>query len=273
MGDIRVSGEPSGKDGRWRICAADIATAALFLTRLPLPHALVRTPRPLKYAMWAFPVIGAGLGAVAALALICASAVGIPALAAIGLALATGIILTGGLHEDGLADTADGLGGGGGRERKLEIMRDSRIGSYGVLALFLLLLTKAGALLALADGPHTAMLTIMMAAAGLSRALVVWLMHTTSPARPDGLSAGAGQPTQAVAMRALAIALLLTAFAGWSCGSLSRTLMALGIAALSMLAIRTLALRQIGGQTGDICGALQAVSETAMLVAMAARVH
>src|SRR5918996_6396208 len=117
--------------------STELKTGLAFLTRLPLvPSAPVAAP-DISRTSWTFPVIGAGIGALGALAYAIAHGLGLHAFVSGTLAVATTVLITGALHEDGLADTADGFGGGTTSERKLEIMRDSRIGTYGVCVLIL----------------------------------------------------------------------------------------------------------------------------------------
>lgn len=133
---------------------ADLALALAWLSRLPLgrwgARLLGPNPPPLARAAWAFPVVGLILAALASAVLGLALGVGLPAPVAVVLALAAQIGFGGALHEDGLADYADGCGARD-RSRALEIMRDSRIGSYGVIALFTVLALRGTALLALAE--------------------------------------------------------------------------------------------------------------------------
>src|SRR5262245_39999033 len=132
---------------------ADLGASFGFLTRLPMPVGL--SSSPLSEAMRAFPLVGAVVGGAAGLLLTGLAATGLPGLAASGRTLAAVALLTGGLHEDGLADMADGFGGGSDRESRLAIMRDSRIGTFGVMALFLGLFVKAACLAGLAQGSAT----------------------------------------------------------------------------------------------------------------------
>ena len=122
--------------------ADDLLHALMFLTRLPVPAA-ARGDRPLMHTGWAFPLVGLLVGAFGGSALWLGAHSGIPLLASALIALALTAFVTGALHEDGLADLADGFGGGGTKERKIEIMRDSRVGSYGVLALVIVTGIKA----------------------------------------------------------------------------------------------------------------------------------
>ena len=239
---------------------ADLISAFGLLTRLPLPSGQV-TPSP--RAAWAWPVVGASIGAFAAVAASVALALSMPAGVAAAIALATAALLTGGLHEDGLADTADGLFGGWTRERRLEIMKDSRIGSYGMLALLLITLMRWSAVTALiVAGQHWAGL---IAAGALSRAPMAVLIAALPNARGAGLSHSTGAPpTGAVA----AAALIATIFAVLCTGFGFLGMVAL--AAVTTFALARLARNRIGGQTGDVLGASQQLAEAAALAMAAA---
>ena len=253
----------------WRGAHGGFATCLSFLTRLPIRTALV----PLSQAMWAFPLVGAAIGLATAIVLAALARAGLPALAAAALAFAVSLLLTGALHEDGLADTADGFGGGATRERKLAIMRDSRIGTYGVLALVVLAFVKVSALAAISALPWPGILALLTAAGAASRAWMVWLLHAAPPARNDGLSHGAGRPAGRVVAWALGLGLGLSAVLGWAAAGLALSLAVLFLSGIAAAAIRWIALRQIGGQSGDVCGAVQAVSEALMLAGFAASLH
>ena len=238
----------------------DLIAAFGLLSRLPLPASSV-APDP--RAAWAWPVVGAALGALAALAASVALALSLPAGVAAGIALITGALLTGGLHEDGLADTADGLFGGHTRERRLEIMKDSRIGSYGTLALLLVTLMRWSAL--------TALITVdqhwagLIAAGALSRAPMAVLIAALPNARGAGLSHITGAPPRG----AVTAALVIGAAVAFLCTGLALLPMALAAAATTGLLARA-AQKRIGGQTGDILGAAQQLAELAALSLAAA---
>jgi adenosylcobinamide-GDP ribazoletransferase len=219
--------------------------------------------------MRAFPLAGAVIGAAAGLVLVALTATGLPGLAAAGLTLAILAFLTGGLHEDGLADTADGFGGGHDRDSKLAIMRDHHIGTYGVMALILGLFIKAACLASLAQGSIGAVIGLLAASGALSRALIVWLMASTPPARNDGLAHGVGQPSDFTARNALLLGSIIAILLLLVTVGLVPALVILVAGALAAGLVRFLALRQIGGHTGDICGALQFLAETAMIAAAA----
>lgn len=236
----------------WR----DILSGAGLLTRLPLPD---HQPRGIA-AAWAWPLVGLVLGLIAVLTGAIAVELGLAPWSAAVVVLLVQVMCTGGLHEDGLADTADGLWGGWTRERRLEIMRDSRIGSYGVIALVLALLARWSLLAAvLASGSWGAVL----AAAVLSRGVLPGVMGLVPNARDDGLSRGVGRPAHATALQAAALALLLAVFCiGW--GVIAAAIVVLLVA----LVLAHLAQRRIGGQTGDILGAIQVLSEIAVLMTL-----
>ncbi len=180
------------------------------------------------------------------------------------LVLALSAMLTGGLHEDGLSDTADGLYGGWTKARRLEIMKDSRVGSYGVLALVLVTLARWSALTAvLVYGGHWAAL---IATGALSRAPMALTMALLPNARGEGLSHATGRPTPATALGALLVAAAIAiALTGWTAVPL--VFAAFGVAIL----LAVISLRKIGGQTGDILGATQQLAEVACLAVLSAR--
>lgn len=245
-----------------RRIAEDIALCFVFFTRLPLP-AFDFGGRTLAQAIWAAPLVGVAVGLIAGLAYVLALSLGVPVQVAAALALAATMLATGCLHEDGLSDVADGFGGGKTRERKLEIMRDSRIGAYGASALLMSALIRWSAVAALANPLYAC--SALIAAHAASRALLPAFMHMLPAARMDGLGAGAGTvqaDTSYVALAIGAVALLALGVSGLVAAAV--------VLALVFYGFRALCLRQIGGQTGDTLGALQQAGEIAVLVVAAA---
>lgn len=242
----------------------DIAAALGFYTRLPVPHAGSRD-RGFAETQWAAPVAGAVVGLAVGLAIWLALALGLPPSLAAAAGLALGVALTGALHEDGLADTADGFGGGRTADDKLAIMRDSRVGSYGVLALGLSLLLRWAALSALAQASAADAILAAVAAHAASRAPLPALLAALPPARKDGLSAGIGPVGNRTALAALALG-----FAFLLSGGLAFAIVAALLTGLAAVLVARLALRQIGGQTGDVLGAAQQAGEVAVLSAATA---
>jgi adenosylcobinamide-GDP ribazoletransferase len=232
----------------------DLRAAFGLLTRLPVGSS--STPPDLARCVWAFPVVGLvvnGIGAVV-------YAVGLPPLLAAAWALTVTMLLTGALHEDGLADTADGFGGGRGPARKLEIMRDSRIGSYGALALMISLLVRGSAIAAI---PHPVPALITAGILGRGAMIVPLLLLPT--ARPDGMGATVRHPPMAAA----ALGLALSVAASWLVlGGRPAIAGVVGAAGVGLV-VAGLAWRQIGGHTGDVLGATEILSECVVLTATA----
>jgi len=241
----------------------DFKIAVGFLTRLPVPPPAGAAP-DFARAYRLFPVVGGLVGAAVGLFCLALRHAGVPDLAAAALALGAGALLTGALHEDGLADIADGFGGGRDVEGKLAIMRDSRIGSYGAIALLVSFATKFSALAAIPDGTIVQSLIVAHA---LARGVLPAIAANLPYARPDGLARNGGQPDATVVVIAGGLALLIAVLAlSWS-----GALWAAVVAAISGFVMARLALRQIGGQTGDVLGAAEQVAETAILVLLAAK--
>ena len=265
------SGPHSEYRGRLRPFASFLV-ALRFLTRLPVPFVRRLDPPPLRDSMMMFPLVGAVVGVITAGVLIAANLAALPDLFCGVLALAVSALITGAFHEDGLADVADGFGAGHSREQRLEIMKDSRIGTYGTLTLCLTLMARASLLTAMLDLPPFAIIALMAGASAFSRALMVDLLWATRPARSDGLSAMTGQPSRSTTLTALAIGGVGAGGAGMLLLSPEAGVLALVAAGLTLALLRALAMRKIGGQTGDVCGAGQILSETAMLAVYAATI-
>ncbi len=242
----------------------DIKTAFAFLTRLPVR--LPGSPPPLAEAAWAFPLVGLPVGLTGGLVLLLFAWIGLHPLACALLALAAQAWLTGALHEDGLADVADGFGGGADRTAKLHIMRDSRIGTFGVLALVFSVGLRAAALAGYL-GLGVAVFALVAAGAA-SRGVLPMVMFVLPAVRDGGLSKNAGTPKAGDAVAALII--------GWALGVAVLVPVlgfeaAAGIWFSSMAAaafVAWLAKRRIGGQTGDVLGACQQAAEITMLLAV-----
>ena len=175
---------------------AELIVSLKFLTRLPIPFARTIDAPPLAQAMRMFAVAGVFIGCFNAAFLVGLRLLHIPDLTAATLTCAAGLMITGALHEDGLADTVDGLFGGQTAERRLEIMKDSRIGTYGASALMLAILLRVGAYLVFLKLDPLPIFLLLAAAGAFSRAMVVDLMWATRPAKSTGLSVLAGRPTR-----------------------------------------------------------------------------
>jgi adenosylcobinamide-GDP ribazoletransferase len=231
-----------------------------FLTRLPAGRP-DRYPTDLTAASGFFPLVGAIVAAVGIAVWVVVEALLGPLAAAVASVLAT-VALTGAVHEDGLADTADGLWGGATPERRLEIMRDSRLGTYGAVALVADLLMRT-ALLAPLD--LAAVARVLLAGHVIGRAAPLVLVAWLPPARPDGQGVRIGIASRGGALLAGAtVAAAAVASAGWWAP------LVVAAAAAAVAALRRAARRRIGGVTGDVLGAAVQVAHLAAAGAVAA---
>ncbi len=253
--------------------AAEALLCLRFYTRLPIPilpfEATVRQV-PFSVALRLAPLAGVVIGLATAAIVYGAAAVNLPSLVVAALALLAAVLVTGGLHEDGLADCADGFGGGSTRARKLEIMRDSRLGSYGGLAIGFSLLLRAGALSGLLDrGGVGVACAAAIAAAATSRGFGLLPLAVLGPARPDGVSHSAGRmPAQMFLSSCLSAAVIGTVLPVMAGTGLRAAVLAMLLAALGAAATTRLSQRQIGGHTGDVAGAAQQVGEVGFLLGL-----
>ena len=249
----------------------DIARSTGFLSRLPMPaRHFAGHDGSLVRASAMFPVAGLLIGLCPGLVVALLSAGDAnPALTAV-LALAVLIGVTGALHEDGLADSADAFGARGGREHMLEIMKDSRIGTYGVLALLISFALRAIALtiiLSVIGGWNT--LLVLLAVAAASRAAMVWHWNVLPPARQNGVAASVGAPDQDARTLALVVGgLVFVILASMACG-LFPALFGLALLAAIASLWTSLVRNKLNGHTGDTIGATQQLTETVCLTALA----
>lgn len=238
-----------------------LVAAATFLTRLPMPQLAVLPDNHLARAARYFPVVGALVGLLAGVVWAIAAS-HVPATVAAGLAIGVGVLLTGALHEDGLSDCCDGLGGGATRERALEIMRDSRVGAYGVIGLVLSLGLRWAALASLDIGTGFAAL---IAAHAIGRGMIVVAIRLSGYARSDGAGRAVADGVEAweAAVTVAIVFVIAVIFAGWSGFS------AMIIAAIAGGVMLAQLMRRLGGYTGDGLGAVEQVAEVAAMVALA----
>lgn len=254
-----------------RIVAGEIARAIAFLSRIPVPgRFFVGHDGRLSLTVAAFPAAGLIIALPSAILIGLLGHTGNHA-ALVGLiAIALQILVIGALHEDGLADCADGLGGGRDREAALAIMKDSRIGAYGAIALILAVGLRT---LALADmlgqAPPLAVAAALISAAGFSRAALVWHWRRLPSARISGVAAAAGEPDATAARIAYACGLALPLLV---CGfflPIMSLIAAMLVAGLCVTAFTAYVRGKLGGYTGDTLGAAQQVGEIAFLTSLA----
>ena len=231
--------------------------ALALLTRIPARSG----PNTERAVPW-LPVVGASVGAGVAGIYVGLNEVLSPLVAA-ALAIAAGVLATGALHEDGLADVADAFGAGRDRDRTLEILKDPRHGTYGVLTIALTVVTRVAAVGSMEAWTALAALPVAHALSRAGAASLMWLLPA---ATPDGLGATYSAPVtrRRVAVGAGIALVVGCALIGWY------TIPAAGIAAVGAFIMGSLAMRKIGGITGDVLGGAQQLGEIGILVLAAA---
>ena len=238
--------------------------AVQFLTRIPVGTVDTWPSDWLARAAKYMPLVGALIGAVAGAAMIAAALI-FPEPLPMVIGLATAILVTGVLHEDGLADTIDAFGDGKSRERCLEIMKDSRIGTYGTLALIIVLALKGAALLSL--DPLSAACVFIAAHAGarLATVMTLWALNYAG----DG-SAKVSRPASELTPQELATAIVLGLAPGLLVLKPATFFISTAFACIAAAAMALMAQRRVGGYTGDVLGAIEQVYETTFFVFAAA---
>jgi adenosylcobinamide-GDP ribazoletransferase len=252
--------------------ADDLIAAIAFLTRVParlLAAGDIAKP-DFRRAARVFPVVGALIGLAGGTVLVVAAELGESGLIAAGLAVLTTMVLTNGLHEDGLADTIDGFGGGASPGRKLEIMDDSRIGTYGAAALVFSILFRVGALASLAAGGSFRAALALVAAEAVSRAAIVRLWHELPAARLGGLASDTGPPDEHAMVIAIAAAAVIVATVVIPSSGFTAAVVATVLAVAATYIFTRITAQQIGGWTGDTLGACQQIAAIAFLIGVAA---
>jgi adenosylcobinamide-GDP ribazoletransferase len=240
---------------------SDLKICFCVLTRLPVYIGISPEDFSISEASRFFPLVGAVIGILATIVLWIGSWFGLPSNLLVLIALLTMTLVTGALHEDGLADTFDGLGGGVTRDQKLKIMQDSQIGSYGVMALLFSFGLRWAAYTEILELGFSHMSATLIAVTAGSRSALPVIMYLIPAAREDGLSAGAGKPSLDRAIVAILIGVgLLLFLLGFRI-----SIVALGIAMLVVGSFVYFVATRIGGQTGDVLGAAQQITEITIL--------
>ncbi|MDB5588345.1 MAG: adenosylcobinamide-GDP ribazoletransferase [Devosia sp.] len=247
--------------------AADFVMALRFFSRLPTGDSPHEVPDLNRIAM-ALPLASVAIGILPALLLIGGALLGLPAYFAAALAVGAAVIAGGGMAEDALADSADGLFGGSARERRLEIMKDSRHGTYGVAALCLFIVLRVVGIGSVAAVNPLAAGAIWLASGIVGRSGALWLAVALPPARADGAAATVGQ----LRVRNFAVGAVLALMLLFVLGGPATSVLALVVAVVLAVGVMTgwtaWCKRLVGGQTGDLIGALGALVEIAVLTAL-----
>lgn len=251
-----------------------LLTAVQFFTRIPVPAWVGHSAQQLEQAARYLPLVGMLVGTIAAAALYLAAQL-LPLPLAVGLSMTAGILVTGAFHEDGLSDFADGFGGGHTKEKILAIMKDSRIGAYGAIAIVLALLLKYQALVALC-GRHSLMFAAcaLIAAHAVSRLMAAGIMLTQQYVRDD--DSARARPAAQLDRTGFAVA-LTTGIAAlglpYAAGAHPAAIFAATVAALLMHTYLAWRLqKRLGGYTGDCLGAVQQLTEIAFYLGLLAAV-
>jgi adenosylcobinamide-GDP ribazoletransferase len=253
---------------------ADLAALLRFFSRLPVPR-LGRLDDPASLPVFEragalAPIAGVVLALPSILALFVLMALGLPDLTVALAAIAVSMTLTGALHEDGLADVADGFFGASTRERRLEIMKDSRIGAFGTLALVIGVGIRASLLAALLQRfGVTGAAVALLGAEAASRSAMIALWWALPPARPGGLAAACGKPGKAATLVAVGLGVVALG-PSWTLTGPVPVAGAVVAATVLACGLRALAIRKIGGQTGDVLGACQQVALVGLLCGLVA---
>lgn len=247
-----------------QLLRTDLIAAFALLTRLPVARFTpLGQPPDLARCVWAFPIVGLAVNGAGGLVYWLAHRIGMPPLLAAAWTLAATTILTGGFHEDGLADTADGFGGGTTPARKLDIMRDSRIGSYGALALLLSVLVRVTAIAAL--GRPALITTALILAGMLGRSAMLLPLLMLKPARDNGMGASMGPPRAMSTSLGLGVAVFASFLSLPALPATAAIVSGFGTALL----LTRLANNQIRGHTGDVLGACEVATECVVLTVIA----
>ena len=244
-----------------------LALAVHFLTRIPTPFDVDYSPQRLLDASRYYPLVGAIVGTVAATAYYVTD-LALPTTIAVIIATAATALLTGAFHEDGLADTFDGISGGHDRNRALEIMHDSRIGTFGALALILVITLKIAALSSLSD--TTTIIIALIAAHIISRTSIVIVQATSTYARETGIAGPQDQPFKPINTIIATLTALITIAALALILSPTAALLATAGAITGHILIRLYFQPKLKGHTGDTLGATQQITELATYIALAA---
>ncbi|WDR06363.1 adenosylcobinamide-GDP ribazoletransferase [Devosia rhodophyticola] len=243
---------------------ADFLMALRFFSRLPTGDATHEIPDLNRIAL-ALPFASLVIGVGPAALLLLTGWLGLPSYFGAALAVGAAVLVGGAMSEDAIADSADGLFGGATAARRLEIMKDSRHGTYGVAALCLFLVLRIAALGAIAMVNPLAAAGLWLGASVMGRSCALWLAASAAPARTDGAGATAGQLLKRNFAVGAGFALLIGFVLAAPFAGLLGLGLGLAIGLATILGWTVLCVRLVGGQTGDLVGALVALLEIGLL--------
>ncbi len=244
--------------------SADVIMALRFFSRLPTGPSPHRPPSLNRIAP-VLGLVGVLIGLPSALVMLVLALIGLPALLAAGFGIVAMVIVTGAMAEDALADSADGMWGGNDAARRLEIMKDSRHGTYGVLAIVLLVSLRLAALAALIVQSLYGAAFVWLAAQLIARQGALWLPTRLGPARSDGLAKKAGGLTGRTFWLSSAVSGLLAAALAAPFVGVAGLAVAAVVAVFAVWGWTRICRLKVGGFSGDLIGALQAIVEIGVL--------
>ncbi len=248
----------------------DVMRSLGFLTRLPISAKwFAQDDGKLSMTCRAFPIAGALATLPALVVLLIANFLQLPPLLNALLVISTHIMTCGALHEDGLADVADGFFGGNSKDQRLEIMKDSRIGTYGALALIVSFSVRTIAVAAILQASVLSAALALIGAAAMSRGALIWHWSELESARLGGTSDSVGTPSEDAATIALSTALAIGLVFALLARGITPTIIAFALTILVTNVFKRLAASKIGGQTGDTLGASAMIAEIAFLIGLA----
>lgn len=244
----------------------DILVCIQFLSRLPVPERFADHDKPdFTRATRMFPLAGLLIALPAVLLIAVCNALRMPEMLGAALAVALQIAVTGALHEDGLCDCIDGFGGGRDSDSKLEIMKDSRVGAFGLVAAVMALILRVVLIASFLHISPAAAIAAFLSAQMLSRAFQVYFWRKLAPARKDGLAYGFGEPSRLASATAMTLGIGGALFLTLPLFQTVSVALALIGASAALTLFGLLCKHQIGGHTGDTIGALQIVAEIVFL--------
>lgn len=255
----------------WRCFLA----AVQFLTRLPIPNtsetSAASYAATLRRAVVLFPLVGGLVGASTAIVFVVALLIGLTPLVAALVALGCEAMLTGAFHEDAFADTCDALGGGWTRDQVLQIMKDSRLGTFGTMALVIGVGGRAAAMAALVDGGVIWPLVAITAAAAWGRIAIVAMMVTTPPIEHRESQANDISGTQTWTTLLIASLLSLPLWIGWLVMAPLVSALSLTVAIVVLAWFRRKIVKRVGGTSGDLLGCSAFLVQLVILIGASAR--
>jgi adenosylcobinamide-GDP ribazoletransferase len=237
----------------------DILHLLSFFTIIPIKS---NTKTKLSKSLYALPLVSLIIGVIAAIPLLTLSLINMPNLIISIITIFTLILVTGALHEDGIADFMDSFGGAKSKNKKIEILSDSNIGSYGTIALILSILTRIIALyLILESSGILSAISALLAVSVLSRTSMLHILATLPAVKKSGLGHSATMPEKNILIFSYSLSILIISLLTIPAFGFLGLFFVISSGILASLLVTSIAFKHLGGQTGDVCGSVQQISE------------